>query len=303
MDGIWSLLAQSQPSPTFQFIDKLARAPLSSVLIFAAVCTVIRASLYFYLRNVAKHERVGFYGFAKFLNEFADALVYAGIVVFMLVRPFGIQTFYIPSGSMVDTLRRNDMIVANKLIYRYTEPQRGDIVVFKPPKRALAEGQQETDFIKRLVGVPGDVIEIRNKVLYRNGQAQNEKYVCYTTGPGNEQVLPKSDWPDAFIPDFKLVEYKGEFMPVVTDNRFGNDLINPLGPVAKEYVVDPSDTAKIEELKALPPTKVPEGYFLMMGDNRNGSFDSRGWGLVAREDIIGRSEVIWFPFSRWRATD
>jgi signal peptidase I len=54
--------------------------------------------------------------------------------------------------------------------------------------------------------------------------------------------------------------------------------------------------------KDAPAVKVPKGYYLMMGDNRNGSFDSRGWGLVPRESIIGRSEVIWLPFSRWRLT-
>ena len=104
----------------------------------------------------------------------------------MLVRPFGIQTFYIPSGSMIDTLMINDYIVANKLAFRLGKPNHGDIVVFKPPRRALNPGQGETDFIKRLIGIPGDVIEWNDKKLYRNEKYVPEPYVDYTF-PGNPE--------------------------------------------------------------------------------------------------------------------
>jgi len=295
VDALWSLVAQAQPSPFFQFVDKLARAPLSSVLIFAAVCTAVRLATYPVLKGTPQHKRGAPFAIARTLNELADALVYAGIVVFMLVRPFGIQTFYIPSGSMIDTLLVNDMIVANKLIYRYSEPQVGDIVVFKPPKRALNPDQAETDFIKRLVGKEGDVIEIKNKILHRNGKPINEPYVDYTSGIRGETVLPKDTWSSVYLPDFKLVEDNGQYIPLQIDG----DLVNAVqGRTASEFML--STQEDMDRLKALPAAKIPKGYFMFMGDNRNGSADSRTWGLVPRESIIGRSEFVWFPPKRWK---
>jgi len=291
------LVAQSQPSPFFQFVDKLARAPLSSVLIFAAVCTAIRLAVYPLLRSTPSHKRGAGFALARTVNELSDALVYAGIVVFMLVRPFGIQTFYIPSGSMIDTLLINDMIVANKLIYRYSEPQVGDIVVFKPPKRALNPGQAETDFIKRLVGKEGDIVELRDKVLYRNGKPVDEPYVDYTSGLRGDTVLPKETWSSVYLPDFKIVDDGGKFIPLQIDG----ELVNAVqGRTASEFLL--SDQREMDRLKALPAAKIPKGYFMFMGDNRNGSADSRTWGLVPRDSIIGRSEFVWFPPKRWKAS-
>lgn len=297
MDAVWSLVAQSQPSPFFLFVDKLARAPLSSVLIFAAVCTAVRLVTYPIIRSTPLHKQTGGFKVAKLFNELADALVYAGIVVFMLVRPFGIQTFYIPTGSMIDTLLINDMIVANKLVYRYSEPQINDIVVFKPPKRALNPGQSETDFIKRLVGREGDVVEVRNKILYRNGKAIDEPYVDYTTGFNGNIVLPKSEWGSAYIPDYKLVNDNGKYIPL----QINGEMVNAVkGQSAAEYLVNSQE--EMDRLRALPAAAIPKGYFLFVGDNRNGSSDGRTWGLVPRESIIGRSEFVWFPPKRWKVS-
>ncbi len=302
MNACWSLLAQAgQPQGLVFWIDRVARAPLSKVLIFALICTVVRISVFPFLKRTPIHLRTGVYSWAKIANELCDALVYAGIAVFMLIRPFVIQTFFIPSGSMIDTLRIHDYIVANKFVYRVSEPEHGDIVVFKPPKRALHPGQSDTDFIKRLIGKPGDLIEIKNKKLYRNGSPVDEPYVDYTEtsfGMGSEPMstpLPRERWDEVSIPDFKLVEYKGQVWPV----QMQSGLVNVAG-VAKEYQT--TDVAVMQALQGLPAAKIPAGYYLMMGDNRNGSFDSRGWGLVPRDSIIGRSEFIWLPVARWRAT-
>lgn len=103
--------------------------------------------------------------------EFLLILVVSFVLVFGFVRPFVVEAFVIPSESMVPTLLVGDRVLANKFIYRFTEPERGDVVVFES-----VEGGGE-DLIKRIVGVPGDTIMVRNGQLYVNGELQNERYV------------------------------------------------------------------------------------------------------------------------------
>lgn len=286
-------LAQHEVSSTAETIDRLARTPLSQIMIIVTVVTVLRLALAPYLRKVPKHKRVGMYTIAKIANEFMDAIVYAGVFVFLVIRPFGVQAFRIPSESMIDTLLVNDFIVANKAIYRYSDPKAGDIVVFRPPIYACQPWQIDTDgtvkidFIKRCVGVPGDVVEIRNGSLFRNGKEINEPY-----------LKAKPDW------DFKLVDVKS----VIQNNpskqnlwplAIEGDLVNlPNARVAEPFELD--DTVLMNRIRELPAATIPPGHYLMMGDNRPGSFDGRSWGLVTREDIIGRAELIWFPLARWR---
>jgi signal peptidase I len=285
-----SPLAQSEPTSLMLLVDRLARAPLSQVLIFALVWTILRFAIAAPLLKAARHERRGGWKALSFLNEFADAMVYAAIIVFMLVRPFGIQTFWIPSESMFDTLHKNDMIVANKFIYRISDPKREDIVVFRPPAEALQPGDSATDFIKRLVGVPGDVIEIRKGKLFLNGEEQSEPFVDFTDPFQPSTLLPKDRWDDIVMPDFKLVKDGDKYVPLT----IMGDRVN--GETVPSYTItDPDEMAR---LKALPPAAVPDGHYLFMGDNRNGSLDSRFWGVVPRASIIGRSEFIWMPLSR-----
>lgn len=293
------LLAQTGgPNQVILTIDRIARMPMSTVAYGALALTVVRVLAWLYLRKTAPHERFGFgFGSMRFLNDASDALVYAGIIVFFLVRPFGIQTFFIPTGSMVDTLLVNDYIVANKLVYRVSEPKFGDIIVFKPPKRALEPGAGNQDYIKRLIGLPGDLILWKDKQLYRNGKPVDEPYVDYTQP--DLTVLPRNQWAAVPQANFKLVEDRGTVKPV---QEWG-DLVNAPGSythVAEEYAA--FDQEEMRRLASLPPARVPEGYYLFMGDNRNGSFDSRGWGLVPREDLIGRAEFIFLPVSRWQRT-
>jgi signal peptidase I len=104
--------------------------------------------------------------------EYAEALIIA-IVLAMVIRTFVVQAFKIPSGSMLQTLQVGDHILVNKFLYRFTSPARGDIIVFKFP-------QDETrDFIKRVVGLPGDTVELRGKLLSINGQPVEEPYASY----------------------------------------------------------------------------------------------------------------------------
>ncbi|MBS1714769.1 MAG: signal peptidase I [Armatimonadetes bacterium] len=305
MPPFGALLAQSEPGGFVLWIDRLARAPLSIVLLFVLSLTLVRVAVYPYLKSVEPDDRGSLYSFARIVNEVCDAVCYAGVVVFMLVRPFGIQTFFIPSGSMIDTLNLYDYIVANKLVYRVQEPRHGDIVVFKPPKRALGHDQEDTDFIKRLIGLPGDVIEWKGKKLVRNGRVVDEPYVDYTVDP-NGPVAPKDEWETVMQADFKLVLDGDRVVPVQyspsTVNMFPLDdqVIDGLTTCAPEYI--PNDLRQAKAWRDAPAVAVPPGYLLFMGDNRNGSYDCRGWGLVPRASVIGKSEAIFFPLNRWRWT-
>lgn len=310
MFPLWSLVAQAQTSGAIQWIDKLARAPISKIVIFAAIGTAIRVLLFNYLTKTPPHQRFGSYKAAQYINEFSDAVVYSAIVVFMLVRPFAIQTFVIPSGSMVDTLRLSDYIVANKWVYRVSDPQYGDIIVFKPPKQGLVgnESPEDTDYIKRLIGKPGDVIELKDKIVYRNGVALDEPYVDYTLpGPHNnmDEVMPKADWPNEKLPDWKLAIIDGKPWPVQMMDGFtdyaGFDAPRQMQNLAPEYRTE--DPEMQRRLKEAPPAKIPPGYYLFMGDNRNGSYDGRAWGLVPRESIVGKAWFIWMPVSRFKWLD
>lgn len=332
---MWLPLAQAESGGLRNTIDSLARTPLSQIVVFVFICSVIRLTLYGYLKNTPPHKRHGGYPIAKFFNEAMDAIVYAGVFVFMIIRPFFIQAFLIPSGSMLQTLHLNDFIVANKAIYRYSEPQIGDIVVFKPPKFVLDRGQDDQDYIKRLQGRPGDMIEIKAGFLYRNGQKVVEPYLAdsqdndHVTAQGPETAMTGNSLGAPPI-DWKLIQYKGkarpdlydQYFPVMTvdgDANYGNE-----NTIARRYAVgyidDPSNIHSYptswksreqftpeerqfeSELIQAPAVKIPSGFYLFMGDNRNHSYDGRCWGLVQRDDIVGRSEVIWLPFSRWRVT-
>lgn len=269
-----------QPSGIMAVVDSIARTQLSYVLYFAIACTVLRLALFPYLVRVEPHRRFGLYRVARFVNEVLDALVYAGVFVFLVIRPFVIQTFFIPSGSMLDTLQLNDYIIANKFIYRVREPQVGEIIVFKPPKNALEPGQGDQDFIKRVVGAPGNVVEIRGGELYRDGQRVDEPYV-------KDRIAFR---------DFKLVKDGDRYVPLT----ISGPIVNTPDYTKPPYVV--TEPAEMDRLLSLPAAPVPPGHLLVMGDNRNGSSDSRAWGLVPIRSVIGRSEIVWWPPRRWKRT-
>jgi signal peptidase I len=148
------------------------------------------------------------------LLEFDDSVLVAVLLVFCVVRPFVLQTFYIPSGSMLPTLQEKDRIVVLKCWYRFQPPKAGDIVVFRAPKSAYYGNPRENpdlnvpkDFIKRLVGTPGDRLRVQDATLYRNGQPQQEPYIDWPP------VMP---WPGRG--DHELVVPPGQYV-VMGDNR------------------------------------------------------------------------------------
>ena len=142
------------------------------------------------------------------LLELLDSFLIAVLLVFCILRPFVIQAFYIPSGSMEPTLVENDRILVSKFIYYFKQPKVGDIVVFDAPPQAL-DGQPKKDFIKRVVGTPGDAIAVKNQSLYRNGVAVQEPYI---------NGEPEYTWPDDAYEGGECVVPPGHVL-VFGDNR------------------------------------------------------------------------------------
>ena len=147
--------------------------------------------------------------------EFLIILLVTFALVFGFVRPFVVEAFYIPSESMVPTLEVGDRIFVNKFVYRFSEPERGDIVVFKN-----VEGGQE-ELIKRIVGVPGDEVTVRNGVLFVNEERWEEPYV-------NNQSLDGSSFGSMTVPEGKVF--------VMGDNRANSRDSRFFGPIPVEDV-------------------------------------------------------------------
>ncbi len=291
---------------TQQLVDQLARTPLSKILIFAVVLSIYRVATYRFIHNAPVHQRTGVWKTVKGIGELLDSLIYAAIFIFMVIRPYLFQTFQIPTGSLVPTCMVGDYIGLNKAIYRYTEPKRGDIVVFRPPIEACTPKDIDVDgvtvkvdFVKRLIGLPGDTVEIRQGHVFINDKPLWEPYKHYTYDTDSShskfRILTGAEREAVSKPNWKLVRYKGDLIPLNYTEFDANHLGGPYDVAQKFRIEDPAEWSKA---RALSAEKIPAGYYLFMGDNRNGSFDGRGWGLVPKSSIIGRAEFVWLPFPR-----
>jgi signal peptidase I len=205
------------------------------------------------------------------------------ILVVFLVRSFVVEPFKIPSGSMVPTLLVGDFILVNKFHYGLRLPitntqitqgspvKRGDVIVFRYPK------DESVDYIKRVIGLPGDVVAYQDKRLTINGQ-----------------LVPQTPMPDFF--DQELVTYAKQYKETIGGVTH-SILINPAVP---PYIIGAEDfpyrsNCQYNERGVI--CKVPPGNYFMMGDNRDNSADSRYWGFVPEANIVGRAFFIWMNFS------
>ena len=242
--------------------------------------------------------------------ETVKTVVYA-VAIAVVFRTLFFQPFWIPSGSMKDTLLIGDFLFVNKFAYGYSrhscpfsacpvsgrlfasEPERGDVVVFRHPVNG-------SDFIKRLIGLPGDTVQMRDGVLYLNGQE-----------------VPQT--PDGLFEE--TYERQG---PMGHEPRCENAPVGQGGTCVKSRFVETLPEGRSHHILNIddggfgdntPPFTVPAGHYFFMGDNRDNSQDSRvalaagGVGMLPAEYLIGRADRIMFSsagrsllyFWTWRA--
>jgi signal peptidase I len=211
------------------------------------------------------------------VTEYLDAFIVAGLVALFLIT-FVVRTFYIPSESMLPTLQQRDVLLVNEFAYRFARPHRGDIVVFKPPIEST------DNFIKRVIGVPGDTLRINDGKVYVNGKALSEPYIAQP-------------------PQYNLIIKDYD---IYVDDGSGYE---PL-----------SRTSANVPARSLwqAPDRIPNGFYFVMGDNRNDSDDSHVWGFaqlhgrfaagpLAKQpttaQFTGRAFLVLWPFNRLRILD
>jgi len=235
----------------------------------------------------------------------------------------------IPSGSMIPTLKIGDFLFVNKMryslripffseteIFRYDDPKRGDIVTFNPPDDAIQEDVYTIDsagnvsrpkkvqipilsdifakrFVKRVVGMPGDEIRISQKRF----KASNGEFVDYTwieyREKGSDEFKTYNPTP---------VQNHKELSDVDNLRAIGKSLFTEEKRDFKHFVLEGYHSASYSFIRRNCPEntcKIPEGHYLVMGDNRDDSSDSRFWGFVRREDILGKALILYFSIN-WK---
>jgi signal peptidase I len=160
--------------------------------------------------------------------------IFLSIFLAVGIQSFVARSYYIPSGSMLPTLQINDRLIVDKLSYRFANPVRGDIVVFDPPAKL---GFKDA-FIKRVIGLPGDRVEVKNGKVYVSDKVLSEKYI---------EEAPGYSWSSTSL---------------------------------------------------TPDGIIPEGHYLVLGDNRNNSYDGHYWGFIPKDRIIGKAVVRFWPIDR-----
>ena len=225
-------------------------------------------------------------------REYFEALLIA-VIAALFIRSFGLEAFKIPSGSMIPTLSIGDHIFVNKFIYglripltrhrffRFTEPKRGDVLVFIYPE------DESKDFIKRVIGLPGDRVKIYGEDVSVNGENLPRHKLSVKEYPGDKRKLLVKNSAERAIP----------FVRGWRDFDFYNELAGDSDHIVQyERYLDRNSYDLV----------VPPGYYFVMGDNRDNSADSREWGFVPDGNIKGKAMFVWLSIDkdhggiRWR---
>ena len=255
-------------------------------------------------------------------KEYFDALIFAAVVAIFL-KIFFVEAYRIPTGSMENTLLVGDFLLVNKFVYGATtprnipfsdkripylrfpdfkEPKRGDVVVFDfPGNRDEVQSPEVVNYIKRLIGEPGDTLHIINRIVYVNGQVfPNPPDSKFISSPQNSNIVNPRIFP------------KG--------SGWNEDNYGPIR-IPKEDDIIKLDSSNIDmwrmfitreghNVQVLPNSgividgtasseyKVQQDYFFMMGDNRHNSLESRFWGFVPEDHIVGKAFFIWLSLDK-----
>jgi signal peptidase I len=241
---------------------------------------------------------------ARTVSETCDTVNFVLILAFLLIRPFVAQAFYIPSESMESTLLVRDRLIVNKFSYRLSNPQRTDVVVFEAPPQATG-GKAGVDFIKRLIGLPGDTVQVKAAKLTINGETIDphpelsiHEYLRSRLGLKDEDAI--KIYPDYLlingtekITKEKIAEMLGQPGASVTLTP-GEVLVN--GKILDEpYTREDPD---YEYPGDGAPLRLEQNQFFMMGDNRNHSADSHQWGPLENNRVVGKAVFVFWPPAR-----
>ncbi|MCF6767745.1 signal peptidase I [Thiotrichales bacterium 19S11-10] len=203
---------------------------------------------------------------APLIADYARSLFLVFLIVFLL-RAFVVENFRIPTGSMYPTLKTNAFVLVDKYSYgirnpitnhtwiQTGQPKRGDVVVFHYPVNP------DIDFIKRVIGIPGDVISYKNRKLTINGKAVPQQFISNVIEPVNSLTAQSKEYEE------DLLGLKHKILTMPWDYSLSFDRV-----------------------------VIPEGMYFVMGDNRDNSEDSRYWGFVSEKDLVGKAFFVWFSF-------
>jgi signal peptidase I len=256
-------------------------------------------------------------------KEYFDALVWAAVVAF-LIKLFLFEAYRIPTGSMENTLLVGDFLLVTKFTYGATtprnvpftdirlpyfrlpgfkDPKPGDVVVFDfPGERDEVHSNEVLNYIKRCVGVPGDSLRIVNKVLYRNGQIfpnpPQSKFIGQLQPPNvaNSRIFPKgSGWNEDNYGPIRIPK-KGDIIKIDSTNFDGFRMFLVKEGYSNVKLNPNGDLSADGEIYKEGKYTVKRDYLFMMGDNRNNSLDSRFWGFMPMDNVVGEAFLIYWSW-------
>lgn len=257
------------------------------ILTVATVVTGIIWSIERFSAAPKRTRRVAATGIPEKQGAFSEFFggLFPVIAAVFVIRSFLYEPFRIPSGSMIPTLHVGDFILVNKFSYGLRcpvggckivslgEPKRGDVVVFIYPNTNASDPNRGNDFIKRVIGTPGDRIQYAGKRLTVNGVEAPISMAAVQSDVGYGDVRMHED--------FGGVKHDILIKPDRVSDPFSCPFVQPNG-----------DNFEFT---------VPPGHYFMMGDNRDGSNDSRCWGTVPEANLKGRAELVWMSWDHERA--
>ena len=208
--------------------------------------------------------------FGRWLWDWTKS-IFVALVLFLLIRTFVVEAFQIPTASMENTLLVGDFLLVNKMVYGaeipgtdvglpgFGAPSRGDVVVFEPPRSAAQPPR--TNYVKRIIGLPGDTLRMRHGRLFLNRLPLREPYLK----------------PASTLPDASSVRFAWQ----------------------RRFLTGPGHPSRYAPTRnTWGPLVVPSEHYFVMGDNRSNSEDSRYWGFVPRDAIKGRPMLVYYSYDR-----